>query len=63
VKGRFSGIKWVWDAQVSGSGKFAGLSGSSRGLKSRNGAVEHAVKDFEKKALASGIGACDLKNK
>merc|ERR1739836_58620 len=54
LKGRIRKFKWVWDSKFSCDGRFGGLTGSSRGSKSRTGAVERAIEDFAKQALANG---------
>ena len=50
VKGRIHKLKWVWDGKFSCPG-WTGLVGESRGFASRNGALEHSIKDFVNKAL------------
>ena len=58
IKGRFHRLKWVYD------GKFicpswTPLVGESRHLMSKNGATEHAIRDFVNKAFQSNLITSD----
>jgi hypothetical protein len=53
VKGGFHRWQWKWSGQFNCNGW--SVLGSSTQLKSRNGAVEHAVIDFMQKALAAKL--------
>ncbi|CAF0921262.1 unnamed protein product [Brachionus calyciflorus] len=54
VKGRIRKLKWVWDGKFK-CPSLTGIEGSGRGFKSRNGAIEHAIIDFVKKAAEQQI--------
>jgi hypothetical protein len=49
-KGRIHKLKLVWDGKFTCPG-WTYLVGESRGFASRNGALEHSIKDFVNKAL------------
>jgi hypothetical protein len=49
-KGRIHKLKWVWDGKFICPG-WTNLVGESKGYASRNGAMEHSIKNFVNKAL------------
>ncbi len=53
LKGRISKWQWKWDGRFRCDSKAPGIVGQDT-RKSKNGAMEWAIKDFLKKAIASG---------
>ncbi len=53
VKGRLVGWQWKWDGQFRCDSKAPGVVGEATRF-SKNGAIEWAIKDFLKKAIAAG---------
>jgi len=53
LKGRISKFKWKWDGRFRCDSKAPGIVGQDS-KKSRNGAMEWAIKDFLNKAISSG---------
>ncbi|CAF3040145.1 unnamed protein product [Rotaria sp. Silwood2] len=53
LKGRFSKWQWKWDARFRCDTKTPGIEGHDT-KKSRNGAMEWAIKDFLNRAISSG---------
>lgn len=60
ILGRISKWKWVWDGRFSCPSLNNSIQGTSGGLKSRNGAIEHAVRNFMEKAINSGVINADM---
>lgn len=53
VKGRISRLEWKWDGRFRCPWKLPGIEGRDT-KKSRNGAIEWAIKNFLSKAIESG---------
>ncbi len=53
IKGRVRRLKWVWDGRVACVGP-AAITGSSRGQRSRSGAIHHALRNFVAIAVSQG---------
>ncbi|CAF1970265.1 unnamed protein product [Rotaria magnacalcarata] len=61
LKGRISKLQWVWDARFRCDSNAPGINGKSS-KKSRDGAMEWAIKDFLNQALSSGrLKSTDLR--
>ena len=61
IKGRIHKLKWVWDGKFTCS-SWTPLTGNSRGHKSKNGAIHHAVQDFINKALQNNLITQEMVN-
>ncbi|CAF0967661.1 unnamed protein product [Brachionus calyciflorus] len=54
IKGRIHKLKWVWDGKFK-CPSLTAIEGSSRGFKSRSGAIENAIIDFVQKATEQNV--------